>query len=85
MSGLLFNARDFSQIDPANPVQLGFEVLAWVGQLRSGFELGQMLLDTTITFLDFGLAKAEGFQRGFQSKEQCLVSTTMQTLSHRFP
>ena len=38
-------------------------------------ELGQMLLDATITFLNFGLAKAEGFQRGFQSKEQGLVPT----------
>src|SRR5208282_6635995 len=36
-------------------------------------DLGQMLLDATITFLNFGLAKAEGFQRGFQSKEQGLV------------
>jgi hypothetical protein len=37
-----------------------------------------MLLDATLTFLNFGLAKAEGFQRGFQSKEQGLVPIFLQ-------
>src|ERR1700693_5289211 len=42
-----------------------------------------MLLDATITFLNFGLAKAVVFQRGFQRKEQCFTPITMQTLGHR--
>jgi hypothetical protein len=43
-----------------------------------------MMLDATITILDFDLAKAIGFERDFQGKERCLVSIAMQTFGHRF-
>ena len=65
-------------------MELSSQILERVGELGSRFELRQMLLDTTITFLNFGLIKAVGFERGFQGKEQCLFPITMQTFGHRF-
>jgi hypothetical protein len=38
-----------------------------------------MLLDATITFLNFGLDEMVGVQRGFQSKEESYVSEFKET------
>src|ERR1700736_6721637 len=40
-----------------------------------------MMLDATITILNFDLAKAVGFQRYFQGEEQCGVPIAMQTFA----
>jgi hypothetical protein len=55
---------------PAHSVQLSFQILGRVYEFGSRFELGQMLLDTTIAFLNFALVKAIGLERCFQAKEQ---------------
>jgi len=43
-----------------------------------------MMLHATITFLNFGLARAVGFRRGFSEQRAMPRPNYMQTLGHRF-
>jgi hypothetical protein len=90
LSGLLFDARDFGQIDPADPVKLRFKcscalrVTAGLGSGASESIWVNCRLDAKIAFLNLALNKLVAFQGAFQAMEQRFVPIAVQTLGHRF-